>query len=1105
MTWLLLVFLVCTTTISGGEGDCSLYNANIEKCQAGVICRNSTSDLVTTITNWGCGRTEQYNCENHFDYDYQRYETICQTRFVYDFKLILNIHAINLDTVPWTKSEKSIETHIIELVITNNVISNIPRRVYIFSNVNKITMISNIIESVQFNDFLELAHLTNITLPHNSIKVLESKEITTKSNSVNYIDLSYNLIESIPNNYFKYYSQLKSLNLANNLIKNFQILTFEGISQLEVLTLSNNHILEIGQTLVRFVKLKELLLDHNNLTSIEENNFSTMEMLEKLDLDSNQLNNINKESFKNLVSLESLSLNLNLLSDMSINLQNTALKNLDISNNRIEHIASKVFKGKNITQFVMNNNNLIGVMERNTFDGIYTDVLDLSGYKIISLDPEAFTGLHVRVLNLSSNAINTISSTSFKSVIFLHELDLSNNCLSSIDFDTSDLNELILLNLRNNSIEHIARIMFKDLISLKKLDLSLNKIVTIKYQVFLSLQKLEFLYISNNNISNTLKSHIFQGLSNIKEMHIDNLQIASIENETFSGLNALKTLNVSNNEIDNLNYEVFKNTGSIEVLDLSHNLLQQFLINTSNIISIQVLHLDNNKIFNITNETFFGLINLHTLYLNNNNIMKLNAESLVFLNNLNVLDLSYNKAMELGDDFHNLMSLTKLSLTNVETQISFEHIVTSLIETLDLSSSGIVSINSIHVYKNKNVQSLTLKANKIMSIDKFSFKSMPCLTYLDLSFNLISFIQPGTFLNTNHIKYLNMHDNRLRSLQFGVLDGLNELDRLNLSSNLLVTFEKNILHNTPAVTLLSLDENDIEVFKFEDFIGTSLKTISLGNNPISCNAFVNLKQIKLTFVVTAENIDYHNENVDGVKCKSSRASTNFTFPVNNVTDVNSTVALFAFSHALENFRSSLTEVVKNFSLSMDKINNNNLASTLQQKTESNTMTNILEQMYAMNNNYNKTQTALYKYLNELSVTNNHTMFIEEYLKKITGSENEHIILRDGNMNDKNVLDDNLQEKIRMLNYEKEKMINEMKTIFQNFKNSSNTRKDALINDTNDSSGIKPLIYFIAVCLCAMLVMSGLFFYSSYKKSRSNFEKHCSSAQPIVNGIELYEQ
>ncbi|XP_026752440.2 LOW QUALITY PROTEIN: protein artichoke-like [Galleria mellonella] len=977
----LFLISIINGTKSDHEGFCIFTEFDTSPCIGNVVCDGNRiyRYAYDSIRSWSCLNNHYYNRGRYYN-SYDSQNSRLDSDYYQIYLKIYNLKSKSSDGIPLNKDSSILPTQIPKsniksLEVTNCEMVSLPDEVYNLPKITQIQVSHNDLTTINLLNFAKNYNLLKINASNNVITELDDSHMSTidlvrNGNIISLIDLSHNLISEIPNNHFKNFDNLLHLNLSHNNINSFEILTFEGLSKLQTLYLSNNKLKDIGHTLMRFSDLLDLTLDNNEITVIIEPNFKVMSKLEKLNLSSNVIQDIEETAFQNLSDLQVLDLSNNKITFLS-NIffkNNNKLKTVYISYNAFTTIPSEIFSGKAIEQFHMFNNNITGVIDSTMFNGICEPNLDLSNNKILAIKSVIYKNCiyPIESLNFSKNIIHNISQEAFKTLESLVDLDLSYNNLNYIDFNISYLNKLEIY-VSHNQIKKITKLVLKNLTSLKILDLSQNAIIEIENNSFDDLLSLETLYLNDNLFTNSLKSHIFQKLVALKDLNIMNTRTFTYENETFSGMTSLKVLNSSYGELSTLDYAAFKNTGSLEILDLSHNILEKFFIDTASIASVNKLYLNNNKIRTISKETFYGLTNIDTVFLENNNIVSLDADSFTSLTKLSHVYLDHNEELVLnGTEFDNLSSLVHVSFKSVKKHFNFQSSKNTTINKLDLSYCGITEIYPLFIYKIKRMSYLNLSSNKIKFIDKHSFQSMPYLTVLDMSSNLITSIQPGSFLHTKEIRSLNLYGNDIPSLQYGVFDGLENMHELNLSSNSLHSFEVNLLHKSPAVAIISLNDNLIEKINFDKFMDTHVKKLFIGGNIIPCNDLIKLKAQDLgELEITAEILDYHSENVDGVTCRTDLVKTNYQTPNNNILS-NITTAFDTLSNAMEIFRNTIQNFANRNIVDTDEIQKN--------------MKEVLNSINKLIKVYNESQTTTNNYLKQLLEKDNAQIIVREHVK-----------------------------------------------------------------------------------------------------------------------------
>lgn len=348
------------------------------------------------------------------------------------------------------------ENHIQDLKLNNNLITHFP----------------------QLNGLIDLKQLV---LHHNSIDSLQ--EVTTDFYpNLHSIDLSHNLLTTIPNTFFTNRStHLTSISLSNNRISSIEKNSFDNLTQLEVLRLFKNKISSIPKELFRkLTALKELDLSRNRLESLEGLAFHGLESLQILKLRKNQLTNLFDGTFWGLNKIESLSLDFNNL---------TAIRK------------GWLYGLASLNQLILSHNQIQEIDGDGWEFSSKLNELDLSYNRIHSISKDTFSRLHsLQYLILDNNRISFIDDSAFRSLSALVELNISHNQISWTIEDSSG--------------------SFVGLDQLKSLGLSFNYIKSISKQTFNGLKKLEILDLNDNPIA-SIQEQSLQWFQNLLELRLN--------------------------------------------------------------------------------------------------------------------------------------------------------------------------------------------------------------------------------------------------------------------------------------------------------------------------------------------------------------------------------------------------------------------------------------------------------------------------------------------------------------------------------------------------------------------------------------------------------
>lgn len=202
----------------------------------------------------------------------------------------------------------------------------------------------------------------------------------------------------------------------------------------------------------------------------------------------------------------------------------------------------------------------------------------------------------------------------------LKHLVLAGNQIASVKLEYEFLGRLESLDLDSNRI-HSLEFAFSHFSNLKHLDLGYNQGLNVNEEVFVGLEKLEQLYLSNSVSRNKLNSNVFRHLKN------------------------LRTLDISGNYLGKLNPEVFIHTPHLTCLNISDNQLMTFNRASLGPIArnLNYLNLSRNELERIDDGAFVGFESLETLNLSQNRITHVNERTFEGLDALENLNLQDNK------------------------------------------------------------------------------------------------------------------------------------------------------------------------------------------------------------------------------------------------------------------------------------------------------------------------------------------------------------------------------------------------------------------------------------------------------------------------------
>ncbi len=199
------------------------------------------------------------------------------------------------------------------------------------------------------------AYIENTTALKNTTLNLAGLNITNLNNlseipgieTITELDLSNNLLPSIPNNAFSFLPKLQVLILDHNQIATIEPLAFNNLKQLQGLYLDHNKLQKISVEFARLFFLTKLGLANNLIEKIATNAFRDLWRLEIADLSHNQLLGLPDDLFSPLQAHEIY----------KGNYSGMHLTFLDLSNNGIAHLPLSFFKNLKKLQHLDISNN----------------------------------------------------------------------------------------------------------------------------------------------------------------------------------------------------------------------------------------------------------------------------------------------------------------------------------------------------------------------------------------------------------------------------------------------------------------------------------------------------------------------------------------------------------------------------------------------------------------------------------------------------------------------------------------------------------------------------------------------------------------------------
>ncbi|KAF3964069.1 hypothetical protein CMV_011601 [Castanea mollissima] len=391
----------------------------------------------------------------------------------------------------------------------------------------------------------------------------------------------------------------------------------------------------------------------------------------------------------------------------------------------------------------------------------------LSG--ILNPNSSLFSLHHLQKLNLSMNGFifSTIPS-SFSQLVRLSHLDLSySNFTGQIPSEISWLTKLISLDLSNFDL-HLKG---KDLEAISK------------------------------------------NMTNMRELHLDHVNISSSVPQALVNLSSLTSLSLSDCSLfGEFPRNVFL-LPKLQAIVLSRNvLLIGFLPEFPSRSSLRVLDLYSTNFSGKLPNSFGNLESLNVLNLHNASFSGELPNSIGHIEPLNFLDLDYNHfSGQIPSSIGNLSQLTSLSL-------SFNNFNGQPPSTLgNLAKLNFISLQSINLH------------GKIPSF----LNNLTQLEFLYLSYNNFEGGFPTSLTNLTKLREIYISRCQLKGPIPSEISTLPQLYTFDLSDNSLSGAIPSLLFTMPSLEKLRLDQNQLTApLKFKNISSSPLWVLSLGGNAL---------------------------------------------------------------------------------------------------------------------------------------------------------------------------------------------------------------------------------------------------------------------------------
>ncbi|XP_039648362.1 uncharacterized protein LOC120553735 [Perca fluviatilis] len=265
-----------------------------------------------------------------------------------------------------------------------------------------------------------------------------------------------------------------------------------------------------------------------------------------------------------------------------------------------------------------------------------------------------------------------------------------------------------------------------------------NHINSIQLDLLNEYVSMEFLVLSNNQLTDGAIEGAFEGVPALKRLYLDRNLLDSVPTDLPVSLEELR---LDNNHLSAMSEAAWARCPRLLVLSLGNNSLgngSESLPNAvlSPLCNLRTLNLDHNQLTSVP----LGLpLSIKELYLKGNLIEHFRGGAFNGVSELLLLDLSANRLTNKGLLRESLLNATHLESLNLDgnrlKQVP-RHLPLSL-KNLNLEGNLISSIKKVAFGTLKNLEHLGLARNKIFKVAPGAFRTLPVLHQLDLCHNTL--------------------------------------------------------------------------------------------------------------------------------------------------------------------------------------------------------------------------------------------------------------------------------------------------------------------------------------------------------------------------------
>ncbi|KAG7524417.1 negative regulator of reactive oxygen species [Solea senegalensis] len=486
-----------------------------------------------------------------------------------------------------------------------------------YPSLNSLSLASNALEKIESDTFQNSKLLKSLNLANNSLHIgtQETSDALKKLPGLRALDLSENkLWDEMVITLLQNLTSLEYLNLSGNLLQRLDETYFGDLRQLKELDLQRNVIFEIDSAFHGNTKLQRLNLAYNYLPCLTDFQMTQLVVL-------NASHNfiewfISRQDLNDTFQLETLDLSDNKLLFFPFLPSHSRLRNLYLAHNTLRFYENLDFPNSTTSvEFYNLNKNVSNITAQLWNDSLHGDIssLEILDLRVnqVQYFPQGFIQKMSALfrLQMCKNCLKSLNLTSEQFSGSLYELDVSDNRLNEIVADErtlATLGNLTYFNLSLNDLGGLPSGLFSSLPSLRSVDLSYNNVdicfseeAEISTDTFAScvdwknVVSLEQLYLKGCNLQ-VIPRTAFAGLS-LTHLELSNNPGLIVQQPMQSLSRTLQHLGLGNTHIQDFDFSSFENLRFLNISRNSLAHLPQSLLN----LDLKVLDLRDNRLSTI--------------------------------------------------------------------------------------------------------------------------------------------------------------------------------------------------------------------------------------------------------------------------------------------------------------------------------------------------------------------------------------------------------------------------------------------------------------------------------------------------------------------------